>query len=117
MGKVFILDHNLPSHMITPAEETPQPTLSIKETSIQPSIDHNYIACLEFRFKGTWQSDSTEHYTAVGEDSELRVVRLDGVKKYLAFKTGAHVSMIFPNVVSYEQGDVEEDIDIEDQSS
>ncbi len=115
MGKVFILDSSVLNHMITSAEEANQPTTSMKETPTQPSIDHNYIACLESRFKGTWQSDSEGHYTAVGEDSELRIVRLDGVKKYLAFKSGAHVSIIFPNVVSYEQGDVEEDIDIEDQ--
>jgi hypothetical protein len=99
--------------MIT-TDETAQPPISIEETSSQPSIDHNYIACLECRFKGTWRSDSEGHYTAVGEDSELRIVRIDGLKKYLAFKSGAHVSMIFPNVVSYEQGDVEEDIDIKD---
>jgi len=102
--------------MTTPVEAQPMISMS-NETPMQSTIDHNYIACLECRFKGTWQSDSAGHYTAVGEDSELRIVRIDGSKKYMAFKTGAHVSLLFPNVVSYEQADVEEDIDIEDQSS
>jgi hypothetical protein len=99
-----------------PTEEAVKPMIS-KETSMQSSLDHNYIACLECRFKGTWHSDSEGHYTSAGEDSELRIIRLDGAKKYLAFRSGARVSLIFPNVVSFEQTDVEEDINIEDQSS
>ena len=103
--------------MTTPAEEA-QPVISMSnESPKQSSIDHNYISCLECRFKGTWQSDSAGNYTSVGEDSELRIIRVDGAKKYLAFKSGARVSLLFPNVVSYEQADVEEDIDIEGQPS
>jgi len=113
---VFILDQTAIDGMITPAEEqSVEP--SIKDTPMHPIIDHNFIACLECRFKGTWQSDSAGNYSSVGEASELRIVRMDGTKRYLAFKNGARVSMIFPNVISYEEGDVEEDIDIEEKSS
>ena len=98
--------------MMTP-EETAQPMIMVnRDTPAQPSIDHNFIACLECRFKGTWSSDSAGHYVAVGEAAELRLVRIDGFKKYLAFKSGAHVTVFFQNVLSYEQTDVEEEVDI-----
>jgi hypothetical protein len=87
-----------------------------RENSAQSNIDHNYIACLECRFKGTWRLESAGHYAAAGEDAELRIVRNDGLKKYLVFKSGALVSLLFPNVISYEKADVEEDIVIEELS-
>ena len=79
------------------------------------SVDHNYIACLECRFKGTWQLDSAGRYVASGDDAELRILRNDGAKKYLTFKSGAVVSMLFSNMITYERSDVEEDVVIDNE--
>src|SRR5579864_6624818 len=95
-----------PFYIMSSSAEEIQSKMSInKETPMQSVVDHNYTAFLECRFKGTWQSDSAGQYTAVGDDSELRLIRIDGMKKYLAFKSGARVSILFPNVVSYDQSD------------
>ncbi|MGI0081128.1 MAG: hypothetical protein ACRECH_16075 [Nitrososphaerales archaeon] len=90
---------------------------SVRKTPMQSGIDHNYISCLECRFKGTWQVDAAGHYTAGGDDAELRILRADGVKKYLVFKKDARVSLSSSNVIGYEQADVEEDVDIEKKST
>ena len=103
--------------MSTPREDTAQPIMSIvTRTLVRSSVNHNYIACLECRFKGTWQADSAGHYIASGDDAELRILRIDGVKKYLTFKNSARVSVLSSNMITYEQADVEEDVDLEEQA-
>ena len=87
----------------------------IRKVSNAESIDHTYIACLECRFKGNWQSDSAGHYTAEGEDAEVRLVRLDGMRRYLGFKKGAYVNLLASNVLTYEEADLEENVDIDDE--
>jgi len=84
---------------------------------MQTLIDRTYLSFLECRFKGAWEVDSQGNYVATGEDAELRVVRLDGLKKYLAFKKEASVLLSSSNVIRYEHADVEEDVDVEEESS
>ena len=84
---------------------------------MQTRIDRTYLSFLECHFKGAWEVDSQGNYAATGEDAELRVVRLDGLKKYLAFKKGALVVFSSPSVIRYEHADVEEDVDVEEESS
>ncbi len=104
--------------MTNPTDGTVQPVISIaRKTPILSSIDHTYITCLECRFKGTWQEDSAGHYSATGDDAELRIVRLDRVKKYLAFKKGALVTLLPSNVITYEEANIEENVNIDEQSS
>lgn len=80
---------------------------------MQTRVNRTHVGCLECHFKGAWESDSAGHYTATGEDAELRMVRLDGLKKYLAFKKGASVILSPSNVITYEQADIEENVDID----
>ena len=54
------------------------------------------------------------HYSATGDDAELRIVRLDRVKKYLAFKNGASVTLLPSNVITYEEAGIEENVDVDD---
>ncbi len=99
-------------------EGTALPIASImRRTPMQPIVDHNYIACLECRFKGTWQADSAGRYIASGDDAELRILRIDGVKKYLTFNKDALVSILSSNMITYEQADVEEDVNIEEEAT
>ncbi len=116
---MFIVDPLQRSEkMSTQAEETEHPTMSIARTiPVQSSVDHNYVACLECRFKGTWQADSAGHYIASGDDAELRILRIDGAKKYLTFKNGARVSVLCSNMLTYEQNDVEEDVNVEEEAA
>jgi hypothetical protein len=87
-----------------------------RRTPTPKKIDHTYIACLECRFKGNWQADSTGHYIAEGDDAEVRLVRLDRTRQYLGFKTGANVTLLPSNVLTYEEADVEEDVDIDEDT-
>ncbi len=83
---------------------------------MQTRIDRTFLGCLECRFKGAWEIDSaTGRYLATGEDAELRIVRLDGMKKYLAFKKGAAVTLSPTNVIMFDQSDIEEIVNIDEQ--
>lgn len=77
-------------------------------------IDRTFLGCLECRFKGSWEVESgTGRYIAIGDDAELRVVRLDGLKRYLAFKKGASVTLSPTTVIMFDQSDLEESVELE----
>jgi hypothetical protein len=77
-------------------------------------IDRTFLGCLECRFKGSWEVESgTGRYLANGDDAELRIVRLDGLKRYLAFKNGAAVTLSPMAVIMFDQTDLEESVELE----
>ena len=81
-------------------------SISVHRGSQGKSIDHTFITCLECRFIGEWQVDSQLHYRANIEGAELKLVRVDGTRLYLAFRLSAIVKLLPSNVVTYEEHDV-----------
>lgn len=77
-------------------------------------MDRTYIACLESRFHGAWKEDSAGHYTAKADNAFLDLVRLDGTRKYMRFKSGAIVSTLYSNVITYLEDDFGEFLAIDE---
>lgn len=68
-------------------------------------VDHIFVACLECRFKGKWQVVDTTTYRSMAEGAEVRLVQLNGTRKYIKFKNGAYVALLSSNIVTYESED------------
>lgn len=77
-------------------------------------VDHIFIACLECRFREAWQVSESLHYTALGNNAYLDLVRLDGTRVYMQFKAGAVVSVLPSNVITYEEQDFLGFLDIDE---
>ena len=54
------------------------------------------------------------HYSALGDDAEVRGVRLDATRFYIRFRKGALVTLVPSNVLTYEEEFVEELIDVDE---
>jgi hypothetical protein len=79
-------------------------------------VDHIYIACLECRFVGSWNTSGPDDilYIAENGNAEVRLVELNGTRKVISFRKGAYVTILPSNVVTYERQDEEESIYIDE---
>ncbi len=84
-------------------------------SSSKGKVDHTYIACLECRFVGSWEVDSAMHYRAIGDDAEVKGVRLDATRFYILFRKGALVALVPSNVLTFEEEFIEELLDVNEE--
>ena len=95
---------------------TPNPLIHAhRRYSDKEAIDHVFISFLECRFRGFWNLRSSQiSYVSSGEESAVNLVEMNGTRKTINFKKGAYVTILPPNVITYERQDEEESVYVDE---
>jgi hypothetical protein len=65
-------------------------------------IDHIYIAFLECRATGPWNTSGSDDLLYISQDdnAEVNLVELNGTRKRIVFKKGAYITILSSNVIT-----------------